>query len=306
MIDRTAYQAKEDFSRAKTKAVFQSIFGLLGIEKKELLPFYDVKELVKSKKEQYLGMRTIPIHKIVGSEGRYYDFTYSFLPKKQMLRNRWVNIDRAHLSNVNLPPIQVYKLGGVYFVRDGNHRVSVARTQGVEFIDAEVVELDSEISIEPGMTKDKLKRKLLEYERCQFIDILKQHKLDQIMNLREIRFTAPGRYQEVLNHIFVHKYYMNQDSAEEISLDTAARSWFEHVYTPIIRIIRSEMILARFVGRTPGDLYMWVVKHWDDLKHKYGQEYSMEEAAVDYSRKFGVSLWRRILNRLCNRKTGKS
>lgn len=305
MIDHTAYKAKEDFTRAKTKATFQSILGLLSIERKELLPFYDVKELVKPKKEQYLGMRSIPLHKIVGSEGRYYDFTYSFLPKKQMLRSRWVNIDRAHLSHIDLPAIQVYKLGGSYFVRDGNHRVSVARTQGVEFIDAEVVELDSDISIEPGMTRAQLKRKLLDYERGQFIDFLKEHTLEHTMNLREIRFTAPGRYREVLNHIFVHKYYMNQEFPEEISLETASRSWFEHVYMPIIRIIRSEMILARFVGRTPGDLYMWVVKHWDDLKHKYGQDFSLEDAAADYSRKFGVSLWRRILNRFLRRNVKK-
>jgi len=295
LTDHISYQSREDFSRAKQKAMFQSIIRLLGIEKNELLPFYDVKDLLKPRKESYLGMRTIPVEKIVGSEGRYYDFSHTFLPKKELLRSRWVNVNTAHLASVNLPPIRVFKLGGCYFVRDGNHRVSVARSQGVEFIDAEVVELDSEIQIDASMTTYDLRLKVLEYERRQFIKFIEEHSLSGIINLKMIRFSAPGRYQEAVNHMLVHKYYINQGKEEEISLQEAAKSWFVSVYAPIVGMIKREKILRRFPGRTPGDLYMWIVKHWDKLKRKYGQDFSLEEATLDYSSRYGKSLWRRIL-----------
>lgn len=274
--------------------MFESIMKLLKVERSELLAFYDVKELLKPKRESYLGMRTIPVDKIVGSEGRYYDFTHSFLPKKELLRNRWVNIDKAHLASINLPPIRVFKLGGCYFVRDGNHRVSVARTQGVEFIDAEVVELDTEISIDPSMTREELWMKVVAYEREQFIKYIQQHDIGNVLNLNMIRFSAPGRYQEVISHILVHKYYLNEGKEEEISMKEAARSWFNSVFSPIIGIIKRERILRRFPRRTPGDLYMWVVKHWDELKGKFGQDFSLEEAAMDYSSRFGKNLWARF------------
>lgn len=297
-MDRITFQAKEDFHRAKQKAMFESIFKLLGIEKRELLPFYDVKDLLRPTKESYLGMRTIPVNKIVGSEGRYYDFSSSFLPKKSMLRNRWVSIDKAHLTNINLPPIRVFKLGGCYFVRDGNHRVSVARAQGVAFIDAEVVELDSAIQIDEHMNQEQLRRKVVAYERETFVEFLEKHGLKDELNLNMIRFTAPGRYQEVLNHILVHKYYLNEGIEEEISLKDAAKSWFTNLYCPIVGIIKREKVLRRFPGRTPGDLYMWMVKHWDDLKHKYGQNVSLEDAAMDYASRFGKGFFRRMLDRI--------
>ncbi len=301
MMDNNSLQAREDFYRAKQKAMFESILKLLGIEKNELLPFYDVKDMLRPRRESYLGMRTIPVDKIVGSEGRYYDFSASFLPKKEMLRNRWVSIDKAHLSNINLPPIRVFKLGGCYFVRDGNHRVSVARAQGVEFIDAEVIELDTEIQIDSQMTHEQLRRKVVAYEREQFIKFLEKHGLSEVLNLSMIRFTAPGRYQEALNHLLVHKYYINEDSEEEISLKEAAESWFMNIYSPIVGIIKREKILRRFQGRTPGDMYMWIVKHWDDLKHKFGQNYSLEDATRDYSSRFGKGFLRRLLGFLLPR-----
>ena len=79
---------------------------------------------------------------IVGSVGRYNDFDRVFLPRRRALRERWASIDSAHIKEINLPAIEVYKVGSVYFVLDGNHRVSVARERGQEYIDAMVIELE--------------------------------------------------------------------------------------------------------------------------------------------------------------------
>ena len=114
-------QASSDFNKARTKALFNSIISILRPEKRELLSFYDVKKLIKTGSESYKGMQTVKIEDIAGSEGRYSDFNKAFLPKKEHLRKRWESIDKAHMNDVILPPIQLYKIGDMYFVRDGNH-----------------------------------------------------------------------------------------------------------------------------------------------------------------------------------------
>ena len=88
-------------------------------------------------------MEAVNVDRIVGSEGRYRDFNRHFLPRREFLQSRWVSIDMAHYNDVSLPPVRVYEIGGVYFVRDGNHRVSVARMRGQTMIDAEVTRLDT-------------------------------------------------------------------------------------------------------------------------------------------------------------------
>ncbi len=148
-------QTNEDFEKAKTRGRIQSVLSTLAWKNSDLLSFYAVTDLIKPRNETYRGMRTIPISQIIGSEGRYQDFSQAFYPKKELLRSRWRSIypkkellrsrwrsiDGAVKQYIILPPISVYKVGQWYFVRDGNHRVSVAKAQGVEFIDAEVVEL---------------------------------------------------------------------------------------------------------------------------------------------------------------------
>jgi hypothetical protein len=197
-----------------------------------------------------------------------------------------MRVDEAHIKDIILPPIQLYEIGGVYFVRDGNHRVSVARSQGIEMIDAEVISLSSEITITPRMTVDEMRRMIIAneknifYEKTGFGDYTGCYGLD---------FSMPGRYDVIYNHILVHKYYLNQDKSKEIPFSEALISWYNHVYDPIIKIIADERLCLHFPGRTPGDLYVWIVKHWDFLKKKYGIHYSASDAAKDFSQKYGKS-----------------
>jgi len=86
-------------------------------------------------------MRTVEVEKITGSVGRYRDFDASFLPLRESIAHRWSRIDRAYHRGDELPAVSLYKIRDAYFVRDGNHRVSVARYHGVAAIDAEVVEI---------------------------------------------------------------------------------------------------------------------------------------------------------------------
>jgi hypothetical protein len=275
--------ASNDFSKARGRAALTKILHLMNAERDKLLSFYDVKEMLKPKNQVYIGTQTVPIKLIIGSEGRYRDFNRYFLPRAEHLRSRWMRVDEAHIKDIILPSIQLYEIGGVYFVRDGNHRVSVAKMQRVEFIDAEVVSLASEIKIQPGMTTDQLREAIISYEKNVFYEKTQFGLLTGDISLD---FSTPGRYDEIYNHILGHKYYLNETVEEEIPFSEALVSWHRNVYSPAVSIIREQWLLTQFPGRTEGDLYVWIVKHWDFLKKKYGG-YSMADAADDFSRKYG-------------------
>ena len=186
-------QTNEDFEKAKSRGRIQSMLSSMVRKNSNLLSLYAVTELIKPRGETYLGMRTIAVKDIIGSEGRYQDFSLAFYPKKELLRARWRSIDMATKEYIILPPISVYKLGQWYFVRDGNHRVSVAKSQGVEFIDAEVVELDSQIPLEPGLTMKQLRRRVVYYERKRFLE---QYDVSGLP-MDEIVFSNAGSYAEL-------------------------------------------------------------------------------------------------------------
>ena len=277
--DAFRFQAQEDFSKARNKAWINEMQHVMHPDKKRLLSLNDVKKILKPKNEVYVGLKTVPIKKIVGSEGRYNDFDNHFLPRSNELKQRWVNVDQAHLSDIILPPIQLYELGGLYFVRDGNHRVSVAKTQGVEFIDAEVISLQSEVQLPPDVRLDTLLAEVIRYEKRVFYN---ETNFGDLTDYWDLDFTAIGRYDVIYNHILVHKYYMNEQQHTEINFNDALISWFKTVYLPVIAVIDKYTLLSDFKDRTKSDIYVWIVKHWDRLKQKNGNDFSLDEAALDF------------------------
>jgi hypothetical protein len=283
--------AEEDFARARTHELLSRISRLLDPERENLLPFEDVKAILRPDGETYVGMEAVPVDRIVGSEGRYRDFNRHFLPRKEFLKSRWVSIDRAHYEDVPLPPVRIYEVGGVYFVRDGNHRVSVARMRGQTMIDAEVTKLGSVVNLKPGMTLEELRREVIAYEKKGFYE---KTGYTSLTGDRQLDFTSPGRYDQIVEHILVHKYYMNQSLPKEIPFSDALLSWHEKVYEPVVAAIEEEGLISRFPGRTVSDLYMFIVQHWDELKRKYGLGYTLEEAARDYSLRFGSAPFARL------------
>ena len=286
----SSYSSREDFSKARSKARMQELLSTLRWKHNELLSFYEVTKLIRPRLETYRGHMAIPIDKIIGSEGRYHDFTLAFYPRKEMLRSRWESVDEAHIQNISLPPISVYKLGEYFFVRDGNHRVSVGKMQGVEYIDAEAVELDTQIELEPGLTRTQLIKRVVAYERDRFIE---EYGFDSFMDMNLVRFSSPGMYPEVVNHILVHKYYINEGQREEVKIEDAAKSWYNTVFLPIVFQIKEDRLLNAFPGKTHGDLYLWIVRHWDNLKHGLEEEVSIKNATHDFKAKFGAGRFAR-------------
>jgi hypothetical protein len=286
--------ARGDFGRARQREIMSRILGLLKSQKDEMLSLPDVRTIVRPESETYRGMQTVPIAKILGSEGRSRDFNRAFLPRHDKMMRRWMNIDVAHYENVILPPIKLFEIGGAYFVRDGNHRVSVARMQGAEFIDAEVTSLASEVPITPGMSREDIVRAVIGFERRRF---MADTGLEMTRPGAEITFTEIGRYDEVLEHIREHKWYLNLHQHAEIPLADAAASWYDQVYLPIVQIIRDARLLARFPGATEADLYVYIGHHWAELGRKYGPIFTLEEAAEDYSTESRGSRFARLVRR---------
>ena len=134
-------QVDTDFVRARHRALAGRVAAFLRGEGGELLSFDDVRRKSRASGGLRRGRRDVEVSSIVGSVGRHRHFDRNFMPKKVSLRERWERVDRAFVRGEELPPVSLYKIGDRYFVEDGNHRVSVARYQGAEMIDAEITEL---------------------------------------------------------------------------------------------------------------------------------------------------------------------
>jgi hypothetical protein len=169
----------------------------------------------------------------------------------------------------------------------------VAKAPGDIAIDAEVVSLDTEIPLSESMTRRNLEDAVIEHERQRF---LKRLQLHRILPDEAFTVTSPGRYDELAQHIFGHKYYLNEYRAVEIPLEEAILSWYRNVYRPIVDVIRDNNLMSRFPGRTVTDLYLWIVKRWDELKTQYGEDFPVQAAAEEYSARFGRSHGRRLLD----------
>lgn len=299
-MDRlTSAQTGEDFSRARNKALFNEIQHILNPEEAALISFTDIKKLLKPSNEVYKGMQVVPVNLIVGSEGRYKDFDNHFFPKSVFLKTRWEHVDMAHIQDVVLPPISLYELGGLYFVRDGNHRVSVAKARGVENIDAEVVSLQSEIKLKAGSSKEDMIKQVLNYEKRVFYS---ETNFGDITDYWRLDFSTPGQYDVIYNHILTHRYYINMGIQTEIPFEDAVLSWFNNVYLPVINSLQSHHILRMFKKRTISDLYIYLIKYWDELKQKFGNDFSLDAAVTDFKKNYKKdTLLGRIKNRLARK-----
>lgn len=286
-------EAESDFARARNKALFNEIQHLLTPEEAAMISLKAVRKVIKTQSETYIGMKVIPINKIVGSEGRYRDFDNQFFPKRSIIKERWEHVDEAVIKDIVLPPIKVYELGGLYFVRDGNHRVSVAKSKGVEFIDAEVVSLQTEIKLSPARTLNGMMKQIISYEKRNFYF---ETNFGDITDYWVLDFSTTGQYDVIYNHILTHKYFINQNQTEEIPMEDAILSWFNNVYLPVVTTIQKYKIMKYFRKNTVSDLYVWIITFYDELKKKFGDELPLEQIVHDIKREKKFSLLSRVRN----------
>lgn len=282
--------AQDDFKRAYRKGFWRKVASWLRGESNELLPYQAVRERIPLKGQHYAGHQQVKIDQIVGSLGRYRDFDRAFLPRQARTRGRWESIDSAHYEDVLLPPVELYKMGEVYFVKDGNHRVSVARRWGQEYIDAYVTELDVPVPLTPDLDMEDLD---LKGEYAKFLELT---NMPDVRPGGQIELTIPGEYDCLLEHINVHRWYMGEQRGSEVPYQEAVASWYDNVYSPLVNVVNEHELRESFPGRTEADLYLWIIEYEWFLREAYREEYSFEQASRQFKDRFSQSEIRKLEN----------
>jgi nucleotide-binding universal stress UspA family protein len=267
--------ALQDFRRARQQAIVERILARLTQQSADLLKYNEVRGQLHAGKPTLRGLRQIPLNAIVGSVGRYTDFTRSFLPLHRRNERRWAAVKTAFSDTKNLPPITVYQLGQAYFVLDGNHRVSIARQAKKTHIPAYVTEIETKVPLSPDVQPDEL------ICQAKYADFLEETKLDENRPSADFTVSAPGQYRVLLDQISTYRRWLAQEKGQPLSLQEAAVGWYDGVYLPVILLIRERGILRHFPARTETDLYTWIVRHQQQLRDLLGWDVHTDIVAKD-------------------------
>lgn len=261
-----AYLRSEDeFDQARRKAFIQTMMAHIRGNNLDLLSFDEVVEKLKLTHTVELGLMDVPLTQIAGSCGRYVDFTRTFLPRSGGRdKERWRQIYTLAVTGQGFPPIDVYKIDQVYFVKDGNHRVSVARELGWQSIQAQVTELPTVFSLTPDVQPDTL---LIKAECALFLE---RSQLHVLRPEADVVFTVPGRYRRLLNQISIHRHFISKTRHFQPSYAETVVDWYDTAYEPAINHIKESGIMRLFPKRTPDDLLAWLIEHQQALQLKHG------------------------------------
>lgn len=282
-VDRsspTFLAAIRDFRRARQRAVLQDILAHLTGKPDNLLAYDEVHDQLRLEGAVNRGLQQIPVAAIVGSVGRYADFTRSFLPRQENDEKRWAEVQAVVTETGRIPPIAVYKIDQAYFVLDGNHRVSVARRLGYTHIPAYVTEVETNVPLTPEVQPDELICK------AKYAEFLEKTHLHELRPQADLSVTAPGQYRHFEQQIETHRQRLTGLRRRRVSFQEAVLDWYDKLYLPVIRLIRERGILRHFPGRTETDLYAWIVRHQTELREALGWEVEPGPVAQDLVSQF--------------------
>jgi len=253
------FQALDDFDAARFRAFRRAVGAVLTRRAHRLISLNQVLDAARLEGQADRGVRDIPLDRIVGSAGtaKTRDFDPAFLPTSRRLRHRWSRVYTAMVEG-EIPPIDVYQLGDTYYVIDGHHRVSVARSLGRDTIAAHVTEVRTRAPLGRDVDAAELLR-AAEYAR-----FLEATQLDRLRPDARLECSRLGRYDQLLKHILGHKYFLGLDG-RKVTLPEAAASWYDTVYLPIAEVIRRHRVLEQLPGWTEADVYVEITRRWLEL-----------------------------------------
>jgi nucleotide-binding universal stress UspA family protein len=293
--DRISYIAAiRDFRRARRQAVMNEIIARLTGKPADLYSYEEVRQKLKVVESSNQQLKDIPLDAIVGSVGRYSDFTRDFLPRRDSAQERWSRVMAAMSSLTGVPPIEAYQIGDVFFVKDGNHRVSVARQMGSTHIEGYVTEIRTKVPFSTDTEPDDL------ILGAEHLDFLETTQLDKLRPEAHLQMTVPGQYRSLLEHIEVHRYFMGIDQDREIPYHEAVTHWYDTYYLPVVDVIRERGVLRDFPERTETDLYLWTLEHRSDIAKDLGWEVGPGPAAADLAAEYSPRP-ERVISRLGRR-----
>lgn len=276
--DRNAYRkALEDFHRLRSKAALDRFWAGIRGESLDLLAYDEVSSKLRAVSQTNLGLQQVALKNIIGSVNRTSDFDRNFRPLSDGDSTRWADVKAAMTSpfTAGVPPVTLYKIGEAYFVMDGNHRISIAKEMGLDSVEAYVTEVKTKVSLSSSFTLEELA------EKAALADFLEDTHLDRILPSVELSLNRIEYYPLLKEHIVVHQYYMGIDHKREVSFDEAAVDWYDHVYSPVVRIIEESGLRYEFPELTITDLYLWVLDKQQALLDKYGTSFKTENV-IDF------------------------
>jgi hypothetical protein len=243
--------AQFDYSRARRRQVLSRLASRLRGQPGDIhviLPFDEVVEALGRRGQKPLGLQVIPLESIVGTVGRSRDFDRSFRPASNRSRTRWEGIANAQRRGREMPPISVYRIGDLHFVRDGHHRVSVARALGLKEIDAYVTEVYTQIPTGDTLRISDLPVKSQErlfYERVPLPEDARA----------EIELSDPLRFAELAEGVEAWGFRYMQGRGELIDRKEVAETWLHDEYRPVVAALREADLIG---DGTDADAYMRV------------------------------------------------
>ncbi|MER2600405.1 MAG: universal stress protein [Caldilineales bacterium] len=271
--------AVRDFREARRRAALDDLKARLTGKSDDLLSYEAVRDLLQAEGSISRGLREIPLHAVVGSVGRYHDFTRSFLPRRDSDVERWTKVKLKALYHGGMAPIEVYQLGDVYFVLDGNHRVSVARQLGAQTIQAYVTEIPVRVPITPDISADDL------IIKARYARFLIHTALDETRPQADLLVTAPGQYRKLEEQIEAYRRVCNERQAAEVSTHQAATAWYDAVYAPVAVLIRESNLLQAFSGRTEADLFLWITDRQQELHRQLGWQVNPQRVVKELAQR---------------------
>ena len=277
----------EDFDAARFRAFRRAVRAVLTGRPRRLISLDQVLRAAGRQGHADRGVRDIPLDRVVGSAGqaKTHDFDPAFLPVSRRLRHRWARVYTAMVEGGEVPPIDVYQVGENYYVIDGHHRVSVARSLGRDSIAARVTEIRTRAPLGPGVDASELLR------AAEYASFLETTQLDRLRPDARLEFSRLGRYDEILKHILGHRYFLGLEG-REVTLVEAAASWYDTVYLPIAELIREHRVLEQLPGWTEADLYVEITRRWLELSEA-GEEAGPHQAVHSLLDEEARRWWRR-------------
>ena len=274
--------------QARKRAAIRQLIARLTGENGNLLSYNDVVETLATGDLVQQGIQEIELDAIVGSVGRFNDFTREFLPKNDSDGERWARVKASLADMKGWDPIDVYQLGTLYFVKDGNHRVSVARQLGSQTISARVTEVPTHVPLVDDSDPETV------IEEAQLANFLLLTQFDKLFPKVNIRLSFYTQYKVLLDGIATRAKQLG--TPEQYSAE-AVRDWYEQDFLPIVRLMRHYGTLSAFESRTEADLYVLLVRHCDELAEALGWHVDPQLAVSDMAAS-QASIWQRVGERV--------
>jgi hypothetical protein len=257
---------ENDFLRARRRQVLARLAHRLRREPDDvnlILPLDEVLAALGRRGEQSLGLQTIRLDSVVGTVDSRRDFDRRFRPTSGRVRERWERLALAQRRGEPMPPIDVYRVGGLHFVQDGHHRVSIALATGAKLIDAYVTEVLT--TVPAGRIRGRADLLVKNYER-----LFRCRVPLPAQAYAKISFSDPWSYAELGEAVEAWGFRCMQDEHTFLDRQQIAQRWFAEEYAPVVRMLRAADLIgtgteAEAYQRVARERYRLIREHeWSD------------------------------------------